>query len=653
MCGIAGRWGPTSGLDSRTLSLLTHRGPDDSGAFRANTSHGTLELLQTRLAILDVSTAGHQPMCTPDGRYTIVLNGEIYNYRTLRETLQRHVQFVSQTDTEVVLHGYAQWGSDVFSKLDGMFAIAIWDMQEETLVLARDPLGIKPLYVTHSPYGVTFASELKAILVQRAVNRSLRQESIAEYLSFLWIPEPHTMFREIEKLPAGSYSKYQGGKRQSFQAFYDLRRAYEKKLDLPEQEVVEAVQRTLTGSITAQMVSDVTIGAFYSGGLDSTTIVLEMAKASDRDVITETVGFRSRDQAYDIAPSDILYARKALKQLPANIDYHEIMIEQGSLDLLPEVVGMLDDPIGDPAAISTLLISRAVKSRATVMLSGMGAEELWGGYARYWATLSALNMWGRVSSSNQDVLRKWIRAFPSSRPWPMMGSVRQAKKFMRSDGKSLADTFTTFESYFSRNELDLLLSPAWRGGNPWQTHAQLFSSVSHLDPLDQMSYVDSRTFLPSLNLAYTDRASMAASIEVRVPFLSTDMVELSARLPSFQRVRGRVGKYIIRRAAERMGVPREVVWRKKSGFGAPVRAWMSRQVHPLIEELLSPDTIAHRGIFNSDYIQDMRRLNREGREDYALQLYSIMVLEQWFRCYIDGASPSFNAEESTGVKYVF
>lgn len=605
---------------------------------------GPLELVQTRLAILDTSNAGHQPMNTRDGRYTIIMNGEIYNYRALRRELGASVAFRSHTDTEVVLESFAKWGPQCFSMLDGMFALAIWDAQLETLTLARDPLGIKPLYVTEGDSGVMFASELKALLRQNHVRREIRTESIAEYLTFLWIPEPHTMFRDITKLPAGHYVQYQARKRAARQRYFDLRDWYHDKLHLSDTEAIDLVQQRLRESVKSQMASDVPLGAFFSGGLDSTTIVLEMAKASPFSVRTQTVGFSPEDQKFDIAPSDLKFSRRALSELPSNVAYGESIVTEGTLDLIPQVVRSLDDPIGDPAAISMLLISAASRTQATVMLSGMGAEELWGGYARYWATLSAIEHWGRVPPFIKRVARSLISHLPSSKPGPLMGTMRQAKKFLRAPNSSLAETFITFESYIDRHELPNALTPAWSEADPWERHLQVFREASDFEPLDQLAYVDALTFLPSLNLAYTDRMSMAASLEVRVPFLSRDLVRLAAQLPEHLRLRGRTGKYVLKVAAESMGVPAEVVWRKKSGFSAPVRSWMSRQNHPMVEELLRPDTLRQRGILNPDYVSRLRALHQSGQEDFGLQLYSYLVLEQWFRTYVDGNPCPLNEE---------
>lgn len=637
MCGIAGRWDveQVGGLGEETLSVIRHRGPDDAGSATYLTRAGRLELLQARLSILDPSPAGHQPMTTADGRYTIVLNGEIYNFRQLRRELSHYGTFRSHSDTEVVLQAFARWGTASFRMLDGMFALAIWDNVSGALTLARDPLGIKPLYVSES-HGLVFASELKALLAQPWISRRLRVQSVAEYLSFLWIPEPHTMFEDIEQLPAGHYAIYRAGRREARVRYFDLRDYYHRKLRLSESEALSLVSETLRQSVHSQMVSDVPIGAFFSGGLDSTYIIWEMAKAATSPVVTETVGFAQADYRYDIAPSDLRYARQLYPMLAYRIDYHETFVREPALDLFAEVVRLLDDPIGDPAAISMLMIARAAKPRATVMLSGMGAEELWGGYARYWATLSALAYWGKLAPSLQNLVRHVLASVPSSRPWPLMAGARQAKKYMRASGRDLADTFITFESYCPRQTLEEALMPAWRGADPWEHHRRLFSEAQGLEPLDQMSYVDALSFLPSLNLHYSDRASMASSVEVRVPFLSRSMIELACRLPSGLRLKGTTGKYMVRQAALTAGVPDNVVWRRKSGFGAPVRAWMSRQDHPVVERLLDPAVIRARGLLNADYVTRLRQLHRSGREDFGLELYSFMALEQWFRTYVDG-----------------
>ena len=638
MCGIAGRLSRDGGIAPGTGRLLKHRGPDEVGEFVGRAGHGTVSFAHTRLAILDLSPAAKQPMSTEDGRYTLVYNGEIYNFRALRRALEhRGTAFVSEGDTEVFLRGFEVWGQRLFEYVDGMYAAAIWDRSRQVLTLVRDPVGIKPLYYSLLPGGgVTFASELRAVLVQPGVSPAVRRESVAEYLSFLWVPEPYTMFQDIFKLAAGCLGEFSLGQAPRIERYWDLASLYRDKLPMGAQEAADAIGDCLARSVKEQLVSDVPLGVYFSGGLDSTAILSQALVNLGPNVTAETIGFAPRDQAFDIAPSDLTFARKASATLGSRLAYHDTVLDDSVLDLLPDVVEHLGDPIGDPATLSSWMIAHASRSRATVMLSGMGAEELWGGYARYWATLSALSTWGRLPSKSQELIRSVIYSRPL-RPGPMLPLLRQLRKFSKASGLSPVDTFLTYETYTSPFDLRTALTKDWFTDDPWASHKAAFAEVDDLDLVDQMAYVDTKQFLPALNLAYTDRMAMAASVEVRVPFLSTAMVELSARTPPRLRIQGRVGKYPLRHAAPHLDVPKEIAWRKKTGFGGPVRGWMSRQDHPIIQSTLSPDAVGERGVLNPSWVNRLRSEQLAGRDDHALLLFALTTLELWFRAYVDAS----------------
>lgn len=639
MCGIAGRLSISGQLAPGTGRLLKHRGPDELTEFVERAKHGTISFVHTRLAILDLTAAARQPMRTEGGRFTLTYNGEIYNFRALRRELEQHGKtFVSDGDTEVFLKGFEFWGQRLFDKLDGMYAAAIWDRDHQVLTLVRDPLGIKPLYYAILPDGgVTFASELRPILNQPGVSRTLRKESVAEYLSFLWIPEPHTMFRDIFKLPGGTVAEFSLGRPPRIERYWDLATLYRSKLAIGAEEAAQAIGDCLARSIQDQLVSDVPLGVYFSGGLDSTAILSQAALHLEPKVIAETIGFAPRDQALDIAPSDLAFARKASGTFGSRLDYHDTVLDDTVLNLLPDVVEHLGDPIGDPAALSSWMIAHASRPRATVMLSGMGAEELWGGYDRYWATLSALATWGRIPSRGQDLIRTAIYARPL-RPGPLLPVLRQLRKFSKASGLSAAETFLTYETYVSPRDLKIALTKDWYSDEPRASHETAFAEVQDLDLIDQMAYVDAKQFLPGLNLAYTDRMSMAASVEVRVPFLSKAMVEMAARMPSRLRIHGRIGKYPLRQASCRLGVPKEIAWRKKTGFGGPVRGWMTRQDHGIINSTLNPVVVADRGVLNPDWVSRLRSEQLAGRDDHALLLFALTTLELWFRVYVDASA---------------
>ncbi|HEX7050685.1 MAG TPA: asparagine synthase (glutamine-hydrolyzing) [Longimicrobiales bacterium] len=633
MCGIFGCVGGAHAepVIGAAVARLAHRGPDDAGVARVRASGPEVWLGFRRLSILDLSARGHQPMSDARGETWIVFNGEVYNFRELRRALEaKGHAFRSDTDTEVVLGAYREWGVDAVERLVGMFAFAVWDARRRQLVLARDRLGIKPLYYHCTASQLAFASEVKALLALPEVERRLEPAAAAKFFNFLWVPEPETLFAGVRQLEPGSVAVYRDG-------HLETRRYWDVPLEpagaVDEAEAIEALDASLRTAVADRLVSDVPLGAFLSGGVDSSLIVALMREAGVPRITTWTVECTAEDARYAIEVQDAPYARKVRDHF-GDLDYHEILLRPRAAELLPRLVWHLDDPVADPAALSTYLICRAARENATVMLSGMGAEELFAGYGRHRAALLAERYRLAPRALRQRVLEPAVARLPASRPGPFMTLARNAKKFVRSAGLPFEERYLGYVSYYTPAELAALLGPAAAAADVFAVHRAALARARGADPVMRMSYLDLKTFLPNLNLTYTDRASMAASVEVRVPLLDHRVVELVAGLPSSLKLRGRTRKYALKRVAARY-LPRDVVTRPKTGFSAPVRAWVQRDLRPLIEEVLAPDRLRRRGVLDPAEVWRIIRDVWSGREDNALRVWAFLTFELWAETFLD------------------
>lgn len=635
VCGICGIVGRHDEISVRKMTAtLAHRGPDGEGirSFAPTGGGPPVTLGHRRLSIIDLSDRGAQPMQYAQGRYWIVYNGELYNFRQLRASLvQAGYEFVSDCDTEVLLAMYACHGAAMLDRLNGIFAFAIWDDERHELFVARDRLGIKPLYYIQVDGTFLFASELKALL-QAVPTPALRPESIVDYLTFLWVPDPDTMFEGLFKLPPGHCGTFRDGSF-TIRKYWDLSFGVED--GRAEESWAKEVERAVGEAVRRQMISDAPLGSFLSGGVDSSAIVAEM-KAATNDVTAYTVGFTERDQGYEITPDDLRYARRVAQIF--ELDYHEQVLEPHVVDLLPRLVHHLDDLVADPAAISTYLICSAASDRLKVILSGMGGDEIFAGYPRHLAARIA-----RAADVVPAQARRWVRESLEGRltvgpPGRLRGPRRNVMKLLRGIDASPQERYLVYSSYYRAAELDRLLSPdvssATSGHDPFRHHWRYFDEVKSEHWLNQILYVDAKTFLPCLNLAYTDKMSMAASIEVRVPLLDDELVSTAARIPPNLKLRRLTRKYVFKRSMERV-LPRDVIWRRKAGFGAPVRSWLVNDLSPLIDDVLSRETIRSRGLFEPREVRRIVDANRAGTEDNALRLWALLTLELWQQAFID------------------
>src|SRR5882724_111993 len=650
MCGIAGliTQNPEARIGAM-LKAIEHRGRDDEGIWTSPAIDGAGQRVcfgHRRLSIIDTSSAGHQPMISHDGRLLVILNGEIYNYRELRDQLaSKGRTFRTQTDTEVLLAAWAEWGEDCLPRLNGMFAFALWDEGPRSLYLVRDRVGIKPLYYTQldssserdvrAPGAFVFGSEVKSILASGLIKAELDREALHQFLTFLWVPDPNTLFHGIKTVPPGHVVRWRDNQltvREWWDISFD--QIEEGKSDGWWQE---QVLETLDRVVKLEMVADVPLGSFLSGGIDWSTIVAMMKRHSDgRRVSTYTVGIEDEDLRYDIIPDDVEWARRVNQQL--DTDYHEIMLRPDVTELLPKLVYHMDEPAID-MAIPSYLVSQAARESLTVMLSGMGGDEVFAGYPRQLAMKIAGAFDPVPQMLRRPVMKALAHALPGGIPGKLTAPLRNAKKFARSAALDFEDRYLGYGTYFTDEAKAMLYTNEMRAAtqdqDAYSAHRHYFARVKNAAPLNQLLYVDLKTFLPCLNLMTTDKTSMAANLEVRVPFLNLEMLELAARMPPDLKLRGLKRKYILKRAAEKL-LPREVVWRKKAGFGAPIRSWLRGPLRPMVDDLLSEATLKGRGLFRPKEVRRVIEANLSGREDFNLQVFQLLTLELWQREFIDG-----------------
>ena len=645
MCGIAGLIDrDAEARMGAMLQAIEHRGRDDEGVWTSasiNEQGQRVCLGHRRLSIIDTSSAGRQPMFSHE-RFVVILNGEIYNYRELRDELTaKGHKFRTHTDTEVLLNAWAEWGTESLDRLNGMFAFALWDDQERSLYLVRDRVGIKPLYYACQSPGrkggqlaIAFASEVKSILASGLIRPELDHQSLHQFLTFLWAPDPNTLFKNIKTVRPGHFVKVSAGDLTEHK-WWDIS-FDEIEEDRDEWWWQERVLETLDRVVELEMVADVPLGSFLSGGVDSSSIVAMMKQHSNgRPVGTYAIGIEAEDLRYDIIPDDVQWARRVNQQLAT--DYHEIMLKPAVSELLPKLVYHMDEPAID-MAIPSYLVSRAARESMRVMLSGMGGDEVFAGYPRQMA-MKLAGAFDPVPQLLRRPLMKTIAAvLPGGMPGKLTAPLRNAKKFARSAALDFQERYLGFETYFTDDMKSRLyadaLREASRGFDAYAAHRDYFARAQNAAPLNQMLYVDLKTFLPCLNLMTTDKTSMAANLEVRVPFLNVEMLKLTARMPPDLKLRGLKRKYILKRAAEKL-LPREIVWRKKAGFGAPIRSWLRGALRPTVDDLLSEEAVRRRGLFRPQEVRRIIDANLSGREDFNLQVFQLLNLELWHRQFID------------------
>lgn len=642
MCGICGTAGfAEQDLLERMTELMGHRGPDDRGIFLS--SDRNFGLGNCRLSILDLSHAGHMPMSNENGTVWLTYNGEIYNFSRLRgELISLGHSFRSHTDSEVLIHGYEQWGLDLLNRLNGMFGLALLDLRTAPgrLLLARDRFGIKPLYYTIVNGRLIFASEIKAILTARRVPREVDLASLHRYLAFLWVPGPETMFKHIYKIPPGHYLQWRSGQ-YSTGSYWDV--CFEPNSSRKEGALAAELRQVLSAAVERQMRSDVPLGVFLSGGMDSSTIAALASTFAPEALKTYTIVYRPEDSALEQSDEDASAAREIVKRF--HTEHHEIVVDPRVADLLPQVTWHLDEPVADPAAISTYLICRAARPSVKVLLSGQGGDEIFAGYrvhlAHHLARLLSVIPRALREGPAQSILdilphaKDWI---PGVRPGLLLAVHRYLAKLLASVDLDSELRFIFLRSYYTDAQQFDLYSPALRaalqGVVAGDRHLAYFESVTDGSFLNRMLYVDLKTFLPELNLTYSDKLSSAASVEVRVPFLDNEVVDFMARVPASLKIKRLKTKYLLRMALQGV-LPEKIIRRRKAGFGAPIRTWLRRDLRTMVDDILSDDAIRRRGYFEPSAVRSMILRDRDEREDNCYRIWALLTLELWHQAFVD------------------
>lgn len=622
MCGIVGlyNWNePTEAVGDhlkRMCQSIAHRGPDDEGVFL---SRG-IGLGMRRLSIIDVA-GGHQPISNEDGTVTVVFNGEIYNYRELRENLSRRGhRFRTQTDTEVIVHAYEEDGPDCVKQFNGIFAFALWDARAGRLVVARDRMGVKPLYYTHTPRGFALASEIKALLTVPGVPRVIDPEAAAQFFRLGFVTPPRTLFGGIHKLPAGWRLVAEHGTFQ-LQKYWDL--DFVRPALVPSfEECCEELRAVLREAVTSQMVSDVPLGAFLSGGVDSTAVVAFMRQAATHGVRTYSIGFDAQYVYHNEAP----FAEAAARAL--GTEHKTLIVRPHVADLLPGLVEKLDEPLTDTSFLLSYLVSELAHHDVKVALSGLGGDELFGGYRRYLApSLNRLVDWipVNVRGSIGKLLDHRLHADRGT-VWGNLG--RYGKAWGRALALPMAQQYVGLLSVLSVELVDDLLSRRTPGHDPGSDLGEFYNRAGAEASLDRLMYVDAKTVLPESLLLLTDKMGMANSLEVRVPFLDNRVVDFVRRVPAHYRVRGWTLKRLLK-AALRGIVPDFVLDRSKRGFGGPMGAWLRTDLRPLIAQLLARDRLKRDGILNGDVVASVIAAHDAGKEDHTEAILACLVFELW------------------------
>lgn len=627
MCGIAGYLGRYGQDVAKAMSgLISHRGPDDDGFFFDRDAG--LALIHRRLAIIDLSPAGHQPMTTPNGRFTICYNGEIYNYRELRDELvARGHALRGHSDTEVILGLFAESGPSIFARLNGIFALAIWDSEKRELTLARDGLGVKPLYFTQTARGFSFSSEMKALLALPDLDRTLDPAAAASYLTYLWTPGRPTMLSAVRKLDPGSWISVDASGIRASEVFYRLPDPVPVG-GRSDAALIEGTGKALATAVERQMIADVEVGSFLSGGLDSSAIVaLARRHAPGRRLQCFTIAYDAPDG--DEIVSDLPYARKAAAHL--DVDLHEVRVDDRMADDFEALIYQLDEPEADPAALNSLYIARHAREMGIkVLLSGTGGDDVFTGYRRHRAA-AWFDAIARIPALGRNALAGLSTLLPR-RPATMR---RVAKLFGSLKGDSAERISRLFEWLPAEQAITLL-----RGGNEAlaaEARAPLLDAIHPLanaPAVEQALRLDQKFFLTDHNLNYTDKTGMAEGVEIRVPFLDPDLMAWAAGLPLNAKLRGGETKWVLRKAME-AHLPHDIIYRPKSGFGVPLRAWLNGPMRPMLEELLTPAALEARGIFDPMAVRRLKEATLSGRVDGSYTLLAVIAIELWSRRFLD------------------
>src|SRR6266542_4388504 len=628
MCGIAGFYDTQLILDAaaraavlgRMCDVIKHRGPDDQGMMI--TSDG-VALGMRRLSIIDLA-GGHQPISNEDGAISVVFNGEIYNYRELQRELEAcgH-QFGTNSDTEVIVHAFEEYDTSCVERFRGMFAFALWDARQRRLFLARDRVGKKPLYYTLTPDGTfVFGSELKSLLNHPNVRRELNLEALDAFFTYGYVPDPLSIFRNVQKLAPGHHLTFANG-RLSIQPYWDFR--YEDTEDnglRRSEDYLEELRARLDEAVRVRLVADVPLGAFLSGGIDSSAVVGLMSRHRTQPVKTFSIGFN--EDSYN----ELKYARIAAKHFAT--DHHEFIVTPDICKIVDELSWFLDEPFADSSAIPTYMVSKLAREHVTVVLSGDGGDELFAGYTRY-----VVDRGRSAFSRMPGLVRKGLmQPLSSHLPHGTLG-----RNFIHNISLDPIDRYLDSVSVFTRLNKESLYTDGFRQqlrDEDWVTKCfhKLAAKVDTSKSLDALLYLDSKTYLPGDIMTKVDRMSMAVSLEARAPLLDHKLIDFVTHIPASMKLAGDETKHILKRAVSDL-VPKEILNRPKQGFGVPVQDWINQQLRGRMHDVLSDSRTRQRGYVNPAYLEVLLDEHERGRRDHSMGLWALLMLELWHRQFVD------------------
>jgi len=637
MCGIAGKVGfaretaVSSALVRRMMDAIRHRGPDDDGIY----VEPQAVLGHRRLSIIDLNS-GRQPISNEDGTLWIVYNGEIYNFPELRnQLLAKGHLFKTHTDTEVIVHLYEEFGDGCVKHLRGMFAFALWDARKKRLLLARDRVGIKPLYFAETSDSLLFASEIKALLVDSELRREVDPQAIDTFLTFNYVPGGDTLLRGVRKLEPGHYLVLERGQIK-IERYWDLRFPAEKRqgsFDSAAEELNELLRRT----VRDHMISDVPVGILLSGGVDSTALLSFMVRETNRDIKSFTVGF-SGEQFAD----ERFYAKMAAKKFGSQ-HYETTITASDFQEFLPKYVGHMEEPVCEPPAVALYYVTKMARQHVKVLMSGEGGDEAFAGYQNYrngvWVErVKALGQhWAGAAASGVKQLAR-IPGFARLSKFPAMMNTPLDRYYY-------SRTSSPF-SFFRRNKFEFYTPSFQQAIDPHFVDRQMalcFANVQGQSPLDQMLYVDTKTWLPDDLLIKADKITMANSLELRVPLLDHKVLEFAASLPDSYKLNGFTTKYILKKVFDGR-VPKEILKRKKSGFPVPVQTWLAHDLKDFTHDLLLDRKTLQRGYFEQPAMEQLLAAHGSKSADHSLEIFSLITLELWHRRFVDAQEVSLPCE---------
>ena len=627
MCGICGKLNfidnqPVEpSLLDKMCNALSHRGPDDAGFFIDD----SIGFGMRRLSIIDLAT-GHQPIHNEDRSIWIILNGEIYNFWDLRPRLEaKGHRFYTKSDTETLVHLYEDYGDGCVKHLRGMFGLALWDNKKRRLLLARDRVGQKPLFYTIANGSLIFASEIKSILQDPSVKREVNLESLHHFLAFGYVPAPLTMFRGINKLPPAHILISEKGSVR-IERYWDL--SFKEKIQLAPDELAEKVYELVKEAVKIRLVSDVPLGAFLSGGMDSSTVVGLMSELSTRPVKTFSIGFE------ESSFNEMKYARTVADYF--GTDHHEFTVKPRAIEILPELIWHFDEPFADSSAIPTYYVSKITREHVTVALNGDGGDETFAGYERYYADRLAEYYIKCPASFRERVIDRFLGRFPETTEKKSL--IKRLKKFTQAASLPAEQRYARWMSTFTSETKKELYSGELKNRLSEVDSAsyleEVFSRADANNFLDQLLFVDTNTYLPEDLLVKVDRMSMAHSLEARSPFLDHKLMEFAATIPYDLKLKGSRTKYILKKAMSKL-VPIEILKRPKEGFGVPVSQWFKRELKELAYQVLLEPRTQARGYFDYDYVRKILDGHQSGKVDHGARIWTLVNLELWHRMFID------------------